>query len=229
MALLIPMILILLLSAYFLRTKKSFTIQVNKKWTYISFGLYIGVLLIALIAAEVLSKNTVNPSMEAFSENEFYLVDELIREGNLESVDTSLIIDKRTHAIGNTLSLKWQSNEMNFQSSILIERKTQNDGMIEETLLKPRLMVNELDYSDQMKYTLPKWNDNEVTFTTPPPTKIEVISYGDAFLLNQFSERAPLGNRFQSSTSSQVTVHLLVPKDLIINTDDNLYIEYINE
>jgi len=186
MSLFIPMILILLISVYFLQTKKPFYFQLNKKWTYISFGVYIGVLLIAMIAAEVLSKNTTNPSLEVFSENEFFLIDELIRDGNLDSVDASQIIDKRTHSVGDVLSIKWQGNEMNFQSSILIERKTENDGIIEETLIKPRLMINEFDYSEHMKYTIPKWTDNEVTFTTPPPTKIEITSYGDAFLLNQF-------------------------------------------
>jgi hypothetical protein len=146
------------------------------------------------------------------------------------SIDPSLILESRTHHTGETLRLTRATHDrFDELPSIYIERKSENDGTIEETVYKPLLIINDLDFSDHLHYALPDWHQDEVIFRSPPATEIVFTSYRDAYLLSQFTQNRHENRSSFGSVSRQIIVHLLVPASTEIEADDSLMITYLKE
>lgn len=228
MAGLLSLIFIALIIWYFLQGRKKPTRQINKKWTYVFLVTYAGILLIATITVELIDTNKFQTNQpEAGSNGTESILEHIIQNEDIKSMDSSEFIDKRTHSIGNTLSMNTQDFDNN--STIIVERKSENDGLIQETLIKPLLLVGDYDFSDQHKYKIPEWTTDSVTFLKPPLTEISYTAYQEAYLLSQFTQTPRQRNNSYNTSERPITVHLLVPKNLIIIADENLYINYIND
>lgn len=90
--------------------------------------------------------------------------------------------------------------------------------------------MNNYDLSDQVKFVLPEWGDNEVLFPEPLPLTLKLTTYEDSYSLNQFTSEPKRDSSYSNeSMSRQIAVRLSVPKDLEIKADSNLYIDYVNE
>ncbi|KAA0955741.1 RTA1 domain-containing protein [Sporosarcina sp. ANT_H38] len=224
---LLSLIFIALIIWYFLQGRKKPNRQINKKWTYMFLAIYAAVLIIATIAAELIDTTSLNSQPKAESNEHLNRLTTAIQNGDIGSIDSSNILSKRTQKIGKTLQMNAQG--IDIHSTIIVERKNENDGLIEETLIKPLLLVGDYDFSDQLKYKIPEWTADSVTFLEPPLTEIIYTTYQEAYLLNQFTDTSWQKNNSYNTSERQVAVHLLVPKDLIITADENLYINYINE
>lgn len=211
-----------------IRTMKTSKIQMKKKWTYLFLITYAAILLIATFTVEILHKKHASEQPAIVSQEKLDLVHNAVTNGTLETVDPSQVIDKRTHTIGNILAISSQSEDS--YPYITIERKKVNDGLIEETIFKPQLIVDEFDLSDEIKYALPQWSDDQLTFNIPPLSEIKLSLYDDAFLLKQFTSTSrELFGYSHSAMLSEITVHLLVPKDLTIKIDEHLNVDYIKQ
>lgn len=209
--------------------KKNFLSKLNmtKKWIYLLLIAYVSILLIVTITSEVL-KGQLEEQPKLISEKELATIEEALYDGKLETVEPSLIIEQRKHESGNSLSIEKSAGET--YPNLFIERKNVNDGVIEETIFKPQLIVDGYDLSDQVKFTLPKWQDDEVLFLTPPLTRANFKSYEDAFLLGQFTSTPSKVFTFSHESSArEIAVYLRIPKDLKIQANEELYIEYVNE
>ena len=224
---LISLIFVALIFWYFLQGRKKSTRQINKKWTYVFLTTYAAALLIATIAVELIDTTSLNNQPKAESNEHLNRLTTAIQNGDIGSIDSSNILSKRTQTIGKTLRMNAQGNDIN--STIIVERKSENDGLIEETLIKPHLLLGEYDFSDQLKYEIPEWTAYSITFLEPPLTEITYTTYQEAYLLSQFTRTSRQRNNSHHTSERQIAVHLLVPKDLIITADERLYINYINE
>lgn len=224
---LLSLIFIALIIWYFLQGRKKPTRQIDKKWTYVFLVTYAVILIIASISVELVDSKSFTTQPKAESNEYLNLLTSAIQNGDIESIDSSNILYKRTQIIGDTLRMNAQGYEIN--STIIVERKSENDGLIEETLINSLLLLADYDFSNQLKYKIPEWTTDSVTFLEPPLTEITYTTYQEAYLLSQFTHTSRQRNNSHHTSERQIAVHLLVPKDLIITADEHLYINYINE
>ena len=218
---------------FFLRTFKTSKRQMNRKISYVFFGAYVVILLVATIIVGVMDKASSAESPRQLSSAKADQDSELfnkILNKEQSSIDSSLILENRTHQAENTLRLKRATHDrFDELPFIYIERKSENDGTIEETVYKPLLIINDLDFSDRLRYALPDWHQDEVIFRSPPATEIVFTSYRDAYLLSQFTQNRLESRGSFGSISRQIIVHLLVPASMEIEADDSLMITYLDE
>lgn len=225
-AIVLPIILLMLI---LLGLKRSFLskLSLNKKWTYVFLITYFAILLIATITSEIFT-NRLDEQPNHITEEEVADIENALYNGTLATVAPSDVIDKRKHQIGDVLSISTTNDE--YYPNIMIERKNVNDGMIEETIYKPRLIIDSYDLSDHVNFVLPEWNDDEVVFLTPPPSRTTLTSYENAFLLSQFTSTPSEALAYShASTLRQISIHLRVPKDLKIEAEEEMYIDYVNK
>lgn len=222
----LPLILLIIV-VWGLKQRVASKINMNKKWTYLFLAAYIGILLIATVTSTLLN-NSYGEQPKRMIEEEIIIIEDALNKGTLATVAPSHVLAQRTHKIGEVLSISTIAEET--YPTITIERKTVNDGLIEETIFKPLLVIDHYDLSDQPEYVLPKWKNDELVFLTPPLSSATLTSYDDAFLLKQFtSSSRDLFAYSHTSTLREIAVHLVVPKDLIIEADEWLYVDYVNE
>lgn len=221
-AMLIPLLLLLLLIWFVMRPKNRVRFQLSKKFIYTLVGAYVIILLIATVTAEIYDKKFAAELPDIIEDNPY--------SENFHSMDPASIIEKRNHVAGDRLILKKSNHDYGNNVDIVIKRKMNNDGVIEETIYKPALVNDGLDFSDRFQFTLPEWNGNTVFFPRQPETIIKYASYRDASLLNQFATqpRTDANLRSYSGMSRSITVYLLVPKDIVIDADEELYVNYID-
>lgn len=226
-------LLIVFVILFFLRTFKTSKRQMNRKITYVVFSAYVVILLVATITVGVMDKASSTESPRQLSSAKADQDSELfnkIRNKEFSSIDPSLILESRTHQTGETLRLTRATHDrFDELPFIYIERKSENDGMIEETVYKPLLIINDLDFSDRLRYALPDWHQDEVIFRSPPATEIVFTSYRDAYLLSQFTQNRHENRNSFGSISRQIIIHLLVPASTEIEADDSLMITYLEE
>ena len=216
-----------LIIRYFWHSAKKSARRMNKKWTYVFLATYAAILIIATISFELIDTDALNDHPKVESNEVSYVLDAPLQKEDLDSIDAAEILDKRTHPVRDTLRMTAQGNDIN--STIIVERKNENDGVIDETIIKPLLVIGGVDFSDQLNYKIPEWTADSVTFLQPPLTEITYSSYREAYLLSQFTHAPGQRNLSYSKLDRQITIHLLVPKDLIIAADDQLHINYITE
>ncbi|MBE1555774.1 hypothetical protein [Sporosarcina limicola] len=222
---LLPFLIVIPIIVYIMRPKKPSKWTMNKKWTYVFFATYTAVLLLAALTVELFDKKLATKPFNHFSTEDFKFIESALHLGNLSAIDPSQVIDKRTHDVGDTLHIKSYDNN----PLVFIERKSENDGWIEETLFKPILIINEADFSDQVNYTKPEWEGDTVTFPVPPFTELTFTSYQDSLLLGQFTRQPPKEFGYRERQSRQIVIYLHVPKDLIIKANEDFDINYVNK
>lgn len=202
------------------------TRSIHRKWTYGMFFTYVILLVVATIVTGLLSNTKAAEQTSLASEANFDPFNPFWEGNDFSSVDPSLVIDKRTHTVGDWLALELVENNSDM-NMIIIERKEVNDGVIEETIIRPLLLVNGFDFSDRVQYTKPQWDEDRVTFPLPSATDIKISIYQDSFVLTQFTRKKQEYFGSFNTLSRQIAVHLLIPKDLQLEIDDNLYVKYI--
>lgn len=208
--------------------------QMNRKMTYVFFSAYVVILLLATIAISVMDKTSSAEYPQQLTMKEADQIDQSLRDKilskDLSSIDPSLILESRTHPTGETLRLKNATyDSYDEPPSIYIERKSEHDDLIEETIYKPLFIADNLDFSDLMGYALPEWNRDEVVFHSPPEKEIVYTSYQDAYLLSQFTKTQAEKRGNFGGMSRQIIVHLLVPASTEIEADDSLMITYLED
>ena len=228
-----PILLLFLLIWWIMRSKNRMKFQLNKKITYTLVATYVVILLIATITVEIYEKKFAAEMPDIVDDAPQSIGGSYNAQG-FEPSDSTSILDKREHIAGDRLELKIHtSSTFDYESTvdILIKRKSDNDGVIEETIYSPILFNDGFDFSDRFQYTLPEWDEDTVFFFKQPETIINYSTYRDAFLLSQFTKKPMDDTYFRSygGMSRQIIIHLLVPKDLEIDAPEDLYINYLDE
>jgi hypothetical protein len=221
------LLLVLVLLIVFFMANRNVRIQSRKRWInnkthYVLFTVYIAFLLIALIVSEVMAtKNAIAPPLRVA--NYKVNIENAILSG--ESVDPSLIFEKRTHPAPKTLKIQNSASE----TYIYIERKKENDGIIEEILYKPILYVLSYDLSNELTVSKPIWNENIVTIIPNEKEDIKYVSYHDSNVTNQLTKNGSQDYSGFTSMSGSNVIHLIVPKDLIIESIYPEFVHFIDE
>ena len=139
---------------------------------------------------------------------------------NREAIDSPLLIEKRTHPIGATLTIhNKEQNEDYFEGpTIYIERKSSNDQTIEEFVYKPLLFVDGYNFSDKVNVAMPIWTGDTMTLTEQQGYDITYTTFQEATFLDQLTKNKSYYTGSDGSTFSSPIIHLKIPKDLeVIN------------
>lgn len=219
-------IVIVFLNRFGKPVTKQTNIRLSRKFHYSLLITYIAIVLILSIIAEVMETTNHAQLVEPTSKT-YINFGEAIHNG--DEVDPSQIIDIRTHSVGKSLTIL---NTFDV-ASVYIERKSVNDGKIEEIIYKPMLYVNkygkEYDFSEKVSVIKPKWENDTVSFSANPYFVVKYVSYHDASLVNQLTKTGFQDSSGYGSTSRSLVVRLIVPKDLVIDLTNADNIEFINE
>lgn len=151
---------------------------------------------------------------------------------NREEVDPSLLVEKRTHPIGQTLTIYNKvENEDYFEGPLIyIERKSDNDQIIEEFVYKPLLVVDGYDFGQKFPITLPIWTEDTMTFKDNTRYDITYTTFQEAILLDQLTKSKSTNHQGYGTPLSLPVIHLKIPKDLeIINEYQEEQLIFIDE
>ncbi len=150
---------------------------------------------------------------------------------NGTNVDSTLILETRTHPVGDTLTI--HRNHGEYEGPIVyVERKKSNDATVEEIIYKPFLMVSDYDFSDALTVAMPVWTDDSVTFQQNSLMEVTKVSYYDAPFLTRWTQHPVQGDDGYSSVSRSPVVQLIVPEHVEIITpsgdEDVFFIDELN-
>ncbi|MEH7275707.1 hypothetical protein [Neobacillus vireti] len=146
--------------------------------------------------------------------------------GNIDKVDSNYI--------KKTWNLEYQNqqlaiiapNEEYIETSIIVKRKTVNDGGIDAVYLKSESSVNGMDISDLEKPLQIKIEKNEMRIQNPERLELKFTQFQQPFVINQFTGKSTFShsNNIYEGTS---VLYLKVPKDLKINAATELNVQYV--
>ena len=232
--LLIAVILMLGYRALKPKNQKRSAFVISRRTHYKILAFFIAVLIIATVITEIfISKiNSATPleKVEYHSNEEFNSIDTQIV--NHEAVNPDLLLEKRIHPAGQTLTIQWDNDPYSGSGPtpfIYIERKEAGDQTIEEFLYKPLLIVDDYDFSNAIDVAKPIWTENKMTIPHQSINDtMNATFYYDAYLLQQLTKNRHQQSSGYSSEYRTLTIYLKVPADLkIVDTDED-YIYFVD-
>ena len=143
------------------------------------------------------------------------LIQLITKSLNHEAIDPALLLEKRIHPAGQTLTIQWENDQIPDGPSpfIYIERKESGDQTIEEFLYKPLLIVDNYDFSNSIVVAKPVWAENKMTI---PKKQINGTTnatfFYDATLLQQLTKNRHLQSSGYSSEYRSLIIHLKIPQ-----------------
>jgi len=210
------LLMALIVGAFYILFKKYRPTSFNSRRHFALIMGYIVFLLAVLLTAEIVEQlHQPLSSTVDFTELNYDLVIN-------ESIHSPQFMEKRTHPAGDKLTIQ---NEYD-GAYLYVERKN-DDGIIEELIFKPMLLVNKYDFSDKINIEKPIWQDSLITIPPQPFTEIQYAQFYDTVILSQLT-----GSRYASSNSyatGQPIVHLIVPKNVEIEVSARSSVQYVED
>lgn len=226
--LMIPLIIILGIA--FLATRlinqprmKKGRYSYSKKVRVIFTG-YVGILLICLVLTLILPTKELS-KLEKITEhgNSSNLYQQAL-SGNINKVSRDhLVTERKLDYSGRTLQVKTKGDEF-FDIPLIVERKPSNDNKIEAYYFRTTMSLNNYDVSDYVK--APVWDIKDDTFLlNMPKSSIKLSEFSYPFTVNQFTGKSLFSHSINSEWDH--LIYIRIPKDLQLNHDDNLNMEYV--
>lgn len=189
-------------------------LQIKKSVHRTIFAVYIVLLLIALVVGEAAEKKLGNQMPERLPyDNQFDLEYAII---NKQPIPESLLLEKRTHEVGETLDI---TNAYN-QAVVLIERTKDAGHTVKEAVYTPELGASfgndaeeYYDFSGMLDVELPVWTNHSMTVPIQPRNDISFKFFHDSNVLGQFTGEKTTSYS-SSSYSRFMSIHLIVPESV---------------
>ncbi|MCZ2260322.1 hypothetical protein [Sporosarcina sp. G11-34] len=241
-------LLIVLVSVFlFLRISKSnemmksstkkFAVRINKSTHFKILLGFLGLLLILTAIGEFVydGKSSADPAPKADADY-MQLLDSMDSIDNQiinsEEVDPTLLVEKRTHSTGETLTIYSQEKYVDhFEGPVVyIERKSGNDKTIEEFIYKPLLVTDGYDFTQKVPIWMPIWEGDIMTLPKSPGYDITYTIFQEATALDQLTKFKSNSYQGYDSTYRPSVIHLKIPENLkIINEYEEEQLIYIDE
>lgn len=197
------------------------------RWLFVS---YLSVLLICAGLSPLLPKGEiiyqkVDVNQLERNSNELY---EAAIQGKIEDVDSKYIVKTRNFNYTEKQLNIEVVNEEFLSASIIVERKSTNDGKIEALHYQTGSGLNEITISDLMQPLGMNIDQNTLRLENPAKLKLEFSQFKQAFPINQFTGKSVFNdtNNFYDGTS---ILYLKIPKDLELTTSYEINIQYVEE
>ncbi|WP_210470559.1 hypothetical protein [Sporosarcina sp. 6E9] len=229
---LVPIIIIvgILILGYRMMKQKNrkAAIIIGRNTHFKVLAIFIGVLFVSVVVTEVFYpkiNSAAHPKkIERYDEG-YSIEDDIF---NQKAIHSDLLLEKRTHPAGQTLTFRWENNPYEGSSPVIyIERKRSGDQTIEEFLYKPLLIVDDYDFSNYIDIAKPVWTKNTMTLPKKPRSERSdttiATSFYDAALLQQLMKNRQFQSNSFSSEHRSLIIHIKIPANLkIIDTDEDL-------
>ncbi|KAA9019482.1 hypothetical protein [Niallia endozanthoxylica] len=222
----IVVFIVVIIIAIIMKGKKFVTI----KFTYWLLLIYIGVLIISLVAASfVMGDSTKVREIvleKDIRENRLELEKQL-SSGSFEQIDANYLL-KQSSFEYHQPSMKMMING-HFAPRIFIEKKEQDDGVIDAYAFSSGLYIDGVNFTERI--TLPTFSLNNNQFEISLPDNHEGINI--SMIKNEFTITQFIGGAasfFNPIEHNESIIYLRLPKSLTIQTEQNSYfLEYVNE
>lgn len=201
-------------------------------WLLVGYG---AVLLIAMGMSYVVSlasaANAEIPYEEL--EKEYQAFYEAAHRGNIDEIRKYSVMEKKWDFPYAEKGLKIVKTDNEHYLWLIVERKQENDGLIEATMYRSRAVTSSegaytIDFTDKIPPSGIELSDGTMTITKPEPVELNFAAFKKEFTINQFTGEG--GRGFGSATYwGQNVLYLQIPKDLQLVTPENVQLIYIGD
>lgn len=221
----IVIFLIVVIAAILMKGKKFVTI----KFTYWLLLIYFGILFISITAAGLVIGDTPRVK-EVVSEHDIkeksIELEKQLSTGKYSDINANHIL-KHSSFEYRQESLKLMMNG-NFVPRVFIEKKDQDDDMIDAYAYTSGLYINGVDFTEQI--IAPKFdlmNDQLEIHSTVDQKEINLSMMKNEFTITQFSGSSSV---FDPIEYNEPIIYLRLPKSLVLENEKDLYfLQYVNE
>ncbi|MBS4196862.1 hypothetical protein [Lederbergia citri] len=221
-----PFLVLIILLVWFFLSSRSKTIFKNKLVTKTFLLTYAILLVLSLIVYEMLPHDIKELPMAKVDNLD--KLDTAVFHGRINEIDPSLIREEwKFDYSGKELLIR--QVEGYFDGMIIVDRKPENDGLIEVKYIATS-NLDGFDITDEMKPLNAELQNNNLNLSFKfRQREISFTTYKKEFVINQFTGRKD--NDFGSSGSFGEAryVFLKIPKDLKIVEDENIWVNYTDE
>jgi len=204
---------------------------VNKS-SDITLTIYVAVLFVCLIAYFILSK----PEWEAAnvtSDKQHYAqmndVKSALHKGDVDQVKNNLINEQLFNYEGEVLYLEQVEGDNNW-FSILIERKSENDGVIEVKQYNTGTTLNNINVTDKVKPFRLNVEGEVLRVMDAEPTTIHFTFYKKEFPISQFTEEKESNHEYgTNSYMGADVIYLRIPNDVLVKNETNVPVDYVEK
>lgn len=203
----------------------------NKRLNTLLLTIYALVLVSSMFIYETLPKKDLEYSSQSGIDldKETEELTDAIFNGKTEKIDSSYIRDKWQLDF-NGKKLFVDVEEDNFDNTIVIDQKDENDGKIEGTYYAS-LIFDGIDLSDEFEPLKPALINNTLTLNgSSDHIERRFTVYKKEFVVTQFTEKKQLWHDigYNGHRNFQY-VFIRVPKDIKVISKDDQYIHFIGE
>ena len=229
---LIYLIVISIVALIFLFAKRTTSIRrrlTYTKRTYWMLGGYLMILLIATVAYLSIPKEEQAYSEQAIPDDPFFLAN-LVQEGKLLD-EAEMYIQKQWKLPYDHHELQIvrpNNDDMDFDALISVERKTEDDGIVEITHYKIPIIVEGMDITGFMDPVEVELSSTELEVIGLEHVEVELNTYRSDFPARQFTEESWWLD--MEHASGRHVLSLRIPSSLqITHVDENIEVHYVQD
>ncbi|MBU8879951.1 hypothetical protein BGM26_13280 [Bacillus sp. FJAT-29790] len=219
--------LALIISLIIFLTAKSRRKFVTVKITHWLLMIYVGVLLISMVAAPFMTEGVLI-SREKVQEKDIDTVSNdlynSLSEGKLDEIDRKYLLSENSFDYQNPTLKVFSHYDYGLQ--VFVERKTSDDGKIEAYYYTGNLIINGMDFSDKLEPSRFQMNGNTFTIWPPEETHIKISMIKKEFTITQFNGEPGIGNMVSHAPS---IAYLRIPKNLELIDESDISLQYVGE
>ncbi|MBP1934541.1 hypothetical protein [Ammoniphilus resinae] len=211
----IAIVLLILIIIFFIKFGKT-----SRKVTHWILSIYMAVLVVATVLVPLMTDNTINQKKVDQLEIDrlWNEVDKKLSQGQIDQVDAEYVLVETNFDVGHLKTLKLQSNKVN-STRVLIERKPSNDEKVDAFIFRKGLIINDYDFSDQLKPYHLELVDQTLRITSSQQ-EINLAISSNPFPIRQFTGESIM--RGHSSAHGDQVIYLRIPHDLEVVANEQI-------
>ncbi|MEH7345045.1 hypothetical protein V7122_14425 [Bacillus sp. JJ1532] len=214
--------IILVMIVTSLNAKRKF---ITVKVTHWLLMIYVGVLLISGFYLALLPQDRAASREAKENWNEDWARDHFynsLHEGNVDQLEGRQLIHAKTYDYAkNTLNIEITG----YADRIYVERKDDDDGVIEARVYTDGLIVGGFDFSNKIPPVNFGLNDDRLNINYPNHQIINISVARKEFTINQFTGQHPINDVIGDGV---LAVYLIIPKSLQLQSEIADF-QYVNE
>ncbi|MCJ8010052.1 hypothetical protein ACFFF5_21670 [Lederbergia wuyishanensis] len=221
-----PLLVLIILLVWFLISSRLKYIFKHKQFVKIFLFTYAVLLVLSVFVYEMLPHEIEELPMAKVASLE--TLDTAVFHGRINEIDPSLIREEwKFDYSGKELQIR--QVEGYFDGTIIVDRKPENDGLIEVKYIAAS-NLDGFDITDEMTPLNAEIQNNNLNLSFKSRQReISFTTYKNEFVINQFTGRKDQGIGSSGSFGEARYVFLKIPKDLKIVEDEDIWVNYTDE
>lgn len=215
--------IIFIIAIVLISRKAAFIKNVN-----VVLSVYLFILFVSAIVYFILPKSESGQGVE----QQYAGTDQILSEiyaGNVDQVEEYVI---------DTQSFEYQGQELKLEESddmwlygVVIERKAEEDGIIEVRQLNTGMYLNNVNISDKINPVNFRVTNDALVLQNPAPTNVEMTFYKKEFPITQFTSG---NNEIQENHDDSYDIgyniiYLRIPSNVLVKNETPFTVTYVKE